>query len=74
MATQHPSQHSTFDLPLSIAEDRMADLRASTRPDATSASPTGRLAQARTALGHRLIAIGSALTVDEAGEPRRSIA
>lgn len=73
MTTQHPT-HSTFDLPLAVAEDRMADLRASARPGTTSTSVTGRLAQARTALGHRLIAIGSALAVDEAGERRQSVA
>ncbi len=75
-AITNPPTHSTFDLPLAVAEDRMADLRAGVRSDrgpAVGAGP-GRLAQARTALGHRLIALGSALAVDEARDRRRSVA
>ena len=59
----NPSTHSTFDLPLAAAEQRMADLRADARPDRALVVGPGRLAWARRASGHRLIALGSALAV-----------
>jgi hypothetical protein len=71
--TRNPTtDHSTFDLPLEVAHDRMAELRASARPTGPSVVAEGPLTRTRDALGRRLIALGSALVVDEPAHRHRA--
>ncbi|HYH93618.1 MAG TPA: hypothetical protein VD763_10695 [Candidatus Saccharimonadales bacterium] len=67
-----PADHSTFDLPLDVAHDRMAELRASARPAAPGIAADGPVSRTRDAIGRRLIALGSALVVDEPAHRHRA--
>lgn len=61
---------STFDLPLEMANTRMAALRSETRRSRVAGDrpadhpPSGAVRRLRHGLGHRLIALGSALVAD----------
>jgi hypothetical protein len=76
MTTRHPRPDpADLDLQLLAAKERIADLHAagaaSSRAMPGGPGPTSR---ARAAVGRRLIALGSALTVDEPTRPERSLA
>jgi hypothetical protein len=71
--TTRQHDHSTFDLPLDLANDRMADLRSSARTAGVSVESHGPVTRARAAVGRRLIALGSALVVDEPVRRHRAV-
>jgi hypothetical protein len=70
--TTRQHDHSTFDLPLDLANDRMADLRSDARMAGLPAEGHGPVTRARAAVGRRLIAVGSALVVDEPVQRHRA--
>lgn len=57
---------STFDIPIEIANARMAALRSERRRSrlADEGSPDGAVRRLRYGIGHRLIALGSALVAE----------
>ncbi len=59
-------RHSTFDLPLEIANARLAALRSETRRSrlADDGPPTGPITRVRESLGRRLIELGSSILVE----------
>jgi len=59
-------RHSALDLPLELANARMAALRSETRRSrlADDGPPTSALTRVRESLGHRLIELGSAILVE----------
>ena len=76
MTTRHPRPDlADLDLQLLAAKGRIAELQADGAP-AVHPAPAGPGAstRARAAVGRRLIALGSALTVDEPTRPERSLA
>jgi hypothetical protein len=76
MTTRHPRpDRADLDLQMLAAKDRIAGLRADGAPVIHPApSGPGATTRARAAVGRRLIALGSALTVDEPTRPERSLA
>jgi hypothetical protein len=70
--TTRQHDHSTFDLPLDLANDRRADLRSDARMAGLPAEGHGPVTRARAAVGRRLIAVGSALVVDEPAQRHRA--
>jgi hypothetical protein len=76
MTTRHPRfDGADLDLQLLLAKDRIAELRADGAPVVHPApGGPGTMTRARAAVGRRLIALGSALAVDEPTRPERSLA
>ena len=64
-----------LDLQLLAAKDRIAELRADGAPEVhPGPAGPGPMTRARAVVGRRLIALGSALAVDEPTRPERSLA
>ncbi len=58
--------HSTFDVPLELAHERIAALRGEARrSDLADEGPPATIRRLRHGIGHRLIAIGSALAAEQ---------
>lgn len=64
-------QHSTFDMPLQQADARIAALREEARRSrlADDGPPSDPIRRLRFGLGHRLIALGSALAAERRPRP-----
>jgi hypothetical protein len=64
-------QHSAFDMPLEMANARIAALRSEARRShlADDAPPDGAIQRVRHGLGLRLIALGSALVTERRPRP-----
>jgi|KBSMisStandDraft_5_1062788.scaffolds.fasta_scaffold2529186_1 hypothetical protein len=76
MTTRYPhADRADLDLQLLAAKDRIAELRADGAPTVHPApAGPGTTTRARAAVGRRLIALGSALSVDEPTRSERSLA
>lgn len=73
----NPDRGTLFDLPFETARERIADLHASASPGAEShptalASDQPPLRRLRSAVGSRLIEVGSALVADDPARPSAS--
>jgi hypothetical protein len=75
MSRCHESvDHSTFDLPLEAAHTRIAELRAAARSARSHAQGSGPWTRLRAAVGRGLIALGSALLVEDRRSHQRPAA
>ncbi len=66
-----PDPLTTFDLPLDLAQARMADLRAAAAHPMRALDGPWSITRLRDAVGRRLIALGSSLVADK-GERRHT--
>lgn len=64
-------EHSAFDIPLDVANERMAALRSEMRRSrvADDGPPNDAVRRLRQGIGHRLIALGSALAAERRTRP-----